>query len=208
MAADLEMFRTREIIINFPWENKKAYAMWLAQTYSMVNHSTRLVALAGAYADLNDNEMHARFIDHSREERGHQLVGISDLEVLGYQLQDFPCLAPSACMYQIQYYWIQHRGPASFFGYTLALERLAADFGREVYERTSQAHGHKACKFLKLHSVADLDHIESAYQVLSKLNLVQTQLAIENLELSAHLYRWMLHEIRSSLGVIPLKMAV
>lgn len=192
--AQQEMEKTAPVILNFPWENKYAYAMWLAQTHYMVSHSTRLVAMAGAYVPVGQEQLHARFVDHSKEERGHQLVCIQDVKALGYQLSDFPQLYQSAAMYQVQYYWIQHHGPASFFGYTLALECLAEKFGPEVTRRVVSAHGDRAAKFLKLHAEADQDHTEEAYEAIAKIPESQLQPAYENLILSAEIYRAMLNE--------------
>jgi hypothetical protein len=192
--------KTRPVLQGFPWENREAYLMWLAQTYYMVNHSTRLVALAGALAPLNQNDLHARFVDHSKEERGHQLICISDLKTFGKTVQDFPCLAPSASLYQVQYYWIQYRGSVSFFGYTLALECLSAEFGAEVNRRTLQAHGKAATKFVALHSEADLEHTEKAFEQLDKLSQSELALVEENLILSAGLYRSMLTEVKNSVA--------
>jgi hypothetical protein len=196
-----ELSKTSPLMLNFPWEDRATYAEWLAQTYYMVNHSTRLVALAGAYTPLDKNTLHARFVDHSKEERGHQLIAVSDINALGYDLKDFPCLPPSACMYQVQYYWIQHQGVASFFGYTLALESLAIEFGPEVYRRVCAAHGKKAAKFLECHSDADVDHMKKAEQEISKLSQEELTLATRNLQLSASLYRAMLTEIKHTASI-------
>jgi hypothetical protein len=196
-SATVEMEKTRDIILGFPWESREAYAMWLVQTFHMVNHSTRLVALAGGLTSLDQNDLHARFVDHSKEERGHQLIAINDLKGLGYTVKDFPCLYQSASMYQVQYYWIQHRGPSSFFGYTLALECLAGAFGPELYRRTSKAHGEKAAVFLKVHSEDDIEHTEKAFKMLSALPESHQGQIQENLELSANLYRAMLVDVQS-----------
>lgn len=190
-----EMQQTSKIITEFPWEDPKAYAMWLVQTFHMVNHSTRLVALAGAYTPIHQNNLHARFVDHSAEERGHEKVCISDLKALGYEVADFPQLYQSASMYQVQYFWIQHRGPTSFFGYTLALECLAEHFGPDLYRRTKEAHGEKAAKFLKLHSAEDIEHIQAAFQQIETLTPDELKLVHENLELSSGLYRSMLVDV-------------
>jgi hypothetical protein len=207
LAANQECEKTKDIILGFPWANKKAYAMWLAQTFHMVNHSTRLVALAGAYAPLDRNDLHARFVDHSKEERGHQLICISDMKALGYKLEDFPCLAPSAAIHQVQYYWVQHRGAVSFFGYTLALECLAAKFGSELYRQVYEAHGKTASNFLHVHSVADLEHTDKALESLKGLAHEENELILENLQLSGALYRSMLIEVQSYLGLMEQKRA-
>lgn len=201
-SVSREMNTTRAIILGFPWENKEAYAMWLVQTFHMVNHSTRLVALAGALTPLEQNDLHARFVDHSREERGHQKICISDLKALGYTLESFPCLESSAAMYQVQYYWIQYQGAASFFGYTLSLECLAGAFGSELYRRTSQAHGLAATRFLKLHTEDDIEHTEKAFEHIQTLSLREKEIAEENLVLSARLYRSMLVGVQNHLGIL------
>jgi len=207
LEAEKQVQASKDLILGFPWEKKEAYAMWLVQTYQMVNHSTRLVALAGAYVDFTQNDLHARFVDHSKEERGHQLIAVSDLKVMGYSLTDFPCLASSAAMYQIQYYWIQHRGASSFFGYTMALECLSATFGSTLYRRVLAAHGAKGTQFLKVHSEDDIDHIQKAFKQIDKLSNEEKALVLENLEISAELYRTMLSDIQNylALQVVQLK---
>ncbi len=165
-----------------------------AQTYAMVSHSTRLVAMAGSYVPLGQESLHARFVDHAREERGHQMVCVSDIQALGFQLDDLPVLFQSQTMYQIQYYWIQFRCAASFFGYTLALECLAEQFGPQVAHRVLKAHGKKASKFLLLHSEDDQEHTQEAYKHLQTLTPVEVMAAKENLVLSCEIYRSMLTE--------------
>lgn len=187
-----QMDKTGPLILGFPWEDKLAYAMWLSQTYYMVNHSTRLVALAGAYAPVERAFLHERFVDHAKEERGHQMIAISDLKVLGYTIDQLPCLYPAAAMYQVQYYWIQHKAAASFFGYTLALEALAESFGPKIYERVVAAHGKQAGKFLHVHAEADVGHLEEAFKNIDKLNDEEAKLALQNMELSSDIYRAML----------------
>lgn len=189
-----EMKKTEKLILGYDWENPIAYALFLAQTYHMVSHSTRLVAMAGAYVPIGQEKLHARFVDHSKEERGHQAVCISDINELGFKLEDFPVLHQSYSMYQIQYYWIQFRCAASFFGYTLSLECLAEKFGPEVARRVLGAHGKKASKFLLLHSEDDQDHTQEAYKHMKNLSPVEEKAAIENLILSCEIYRSMLKD--------------
>jgi hypothetical protein len=199
-SADIEIEKTRAVILGFPWENATAYATWLAQTYYMVNHSTRLVALAGAYTPLDRNELHARFVDHAKEERGHQLICISDLKALGHEIKSMTCFPQSAAMYQVQYYWIQHVSAVAFFGYTLSLEHLAAEFGAEVFRRAESAHGKNATKFLKVHAHDDVEHIAKAFEQLSKLSQPELTMVCENLTVSAALYRSMLGDISAQVG--------
>ncbi len=197
--ARQETAKTKDIILNYPWEDPKAYAMWLAQTYYMVSHSTRLVALAGAYVPVGNESLHARFVDHSKEERGHQAVCVADMKQLGYKLSDFPMTFQAQAMYQIQYYWIQFRGAASFFGYTLALECLAEEFGPQLAAKVLKAHGPKASMFLKLHSEDDQEHTQSAFKQIEKLSPEDAQAAKDNLIISSEIYRSMLIEAQAKL---------
>jgi len=194
LLSEREIKKTEQAILGYNWEDPVAYGMWLAQTYHMVAHSTRLVAMAGAYVPVGQESLHARFVDHSREERGHQLVCVNDIKQLGYKLEDFPVLFQSHAMYQIQYYWIQFRCAASFFGYTLSLECLAEQYGPEVAKRVVTAHGKKASNFLLLHSEDDQDHTQEAYKHMKNLTPAEEQAAKENLILSCDIYRSMLEE--------------
>lgn len=203
--ARQETAKTKDAILGYPWEDPQAYAMWLAQTYYMVAHSTRLVALAGAYVPVGNESLHARFVDHSKEERGHQAVCIADIKALGYQLTDFPVTSQALSMYQIQYYWIQFRGAASFFGYTLALECLAEQFGPELAGKVLKAHGPKASMFLKLHSEDDQEHTQLAYSLLKGLSPQEYQAAKENLQISAEIYRSMMKEAKAIAKNLQLK---
>jgi hypothetical protein len=194
-----EMAKTKDLFLSYPWEDSYAHALWLAQTWYMVSHSTRLVAMAGAYVVPGNESLHARFVDHSKEERGHQAICLTDMKALGYKLSDFQPTFQAQAMYQVQYYWIQFRGAASFFGYTLALECLAEKFGPEVAARVAKAHGPKASVFWKLHSEDDQEHTQSAFKHIEKLSPQDAQAAKENLLLSCQTYRSMLVDLHAKL---------
>ncbi len=198
--AEEQNEKTVEVMLKFPWHNPLAYATWLAQTYFMVNHSTRLVAFAGALVGLDKESLHARFVDHAKEERGHPQLCLRDLKTLNYTIEDFTEMASSASMYQIQYYWIQHVNPTSFFGYVLSLEKLGASIGSKLYEMTSSAHTTRACSFLKVHSDADVEHVEKAMEQIKILNDHDQKHVLRNLELSCELYRSMLLQIENAVG--------
>jgi len=194
--AALETELMSQILSDFPWEDKNTYAWWLGQTYHMVHHSTRLVALSSAYTPLNQPETHTRFIDHAHEERNHQLLCVADLKALKMPPPEkIPCLAATSAIYQIQYYWIQHRSPLSLFGYILILECMAKEFGLELQKRVTSAFGKDAAKFLKVHAEEDVAHTEKAFAQLAKLPLEDQELIQENLQISGELYRWMLRDI-------------
>ena len=53
-----------------PWDDKRAYACWLAQTHAFVLRSTRLLALAGARVDTASEALHLRFLEHDLNPAG------------------------------------------------------------------------------------------------------------------------------------------
>ncbi|HWU44947.1 MAG TPA: hypothetical protein VN132_15950, partial [Bdellovibrio sp.] len=65
--AELQMLleKTLQAAPHYPWEDKNFYCAWLAQTTYYVRHSTRLLALGGALAPLQQQELHNRFLKHA-----------------------------------------------------------------------------------------------------------------------------------------------
>ena len=122
-----------EGIRNYPWENKRAYAEFLAQTYYYICHSTRLLAASAARFSQEDQGMHKRFLLHTDEENSHELLALRDLQKLGFSIKDFPEMAQTRILYEVQYYKVEHCDPAALMGYILALETLAGkDFCADV----------------------------------------------------------------------------
>lgn len=176
----------------FAWEDRSLYGNWLAQTYYYVRHSTRLLALASSHMPLQFEPQHLRFADHLQEERGHDLMAKKDLENLGFSLTDFPELTETTTFYQTQYFWIQHQGVFSFFGWILSLEGSAVGVGKEVYTRVQKAHGDKSSIFLRVHTREDEEHLPKAFEQLQALPESQQILVCRNMVLSTDIYCKML----------------
>jgi pyrroloquinoline quinone (PQQ) biosynthesis protein C len=159
-----------QAIIDFPWENETAYALWCAQTFYYVSYSTRLLALSAANCSLEQNSFHRRFIDHLGEEKGHERLSINDLKAIGRTIDSLPELPETAIFYQNQYFWILQRSPLSFFGYVLALEGMAVQAGGNLYQRAVKTYGPKASSFLKVHSEEDISHLETALNQVKEMS--------------------------------------
>lgn len=196
-----ELAAAKESVLGFPWADVESYANWVAQSYHIARHSTRLVALAGGLMPLGREDLHARFVDHAREERGHEKICILDLQTLGRKIDEFPCLPGTAAMYQTQYYWSQHRSPVSFLGYVLSLEGLACEFGSELFRRAEAAHGPKATRFLRVHADADVEHTEKALSFIDGLSAAEKSEVGENLRFSTAHYCAMLVQAQGAQGV-------
>ncbi len=177
----------------FPWSDKMQYAMFLRQTYSFVCHSTRLLCLTAANTDHQG--FHNRFLDHALEEKSHEKLLEKDFRSLGVDLHSLPELLPTKGVYQTQYYWIEHVHPLSLFGYILLLEGLAVEAGKEVYQKTKAAHKDSACNFLRVHVVADEDHLPKAFQTLEECTPQELEIINEALDMTASFYHEFMKQI-------------
>lgn len=192
------MNRAKEELDAVDWKNRRVYAGWLAQTYYFVRHSSRLLALGAASAKLHEDSLHRRMVSHLREEMGHDKIAALDIKNLGFTLADFPELTTTKAFYQNQYYTLQNEPAASFLGWILFLEGVAATLGPKVYNAASEAFDSKCTQFIKLHAEEDQDHIKSALDVAAKLSNDDGAFVIANMNQSADLYLRMLSEIQAS----------
>lgn len=172
----------------FPWDNKLAYAQYLAQTYYYVCHSTRLLAASAARFSQEDQAFHRRFLKHTDEENSHELLAIRDLQKLGYNIKDFPELAQTRTFYETQYYKIEHIDPAALMGYILALETMAARELKGTCEKLNELYGRECVKFLNVHNEEDPDHVDKAIEVIEKLSAERRVAIDHNLEQTAISY--------------------
>jgi len=193
-ALDVAVGSLGRDIETYPWEDGRAYANWLAQTYYYVSHSTRLLAAAAARMPFTPfgNQLHHRCAKHMAEERKHELLAVHDLQVLGHHLNDFPELPATRMFYEPQYTKIDRGAPIALFGYILVLEAMSAAHGPMHVNRVVAAHGARAASFLKLHANEDQDHVAKALESLAELDAETARLVEENIEQSAFAYELLL----------------
>jgi hypothetical protein len=173
-----------KISLEYPWENREAYATYLSQTYYYVRHSTRLLAASACRFEHKDESLHTRFLKHAREENAHDLLATRDLAALGYKQSECPELSVTKLVYQPQYYQIEHIDPICLFGYIFALEGVSALAAPKIYERVLKSHGKECTTFLKLHSTEDLDHIDKAFASIEGLDEFRMNLVRDNFKMS------------------------
>ncbi len=153
---------------SFPWNDRYAYGMYLAQTYYYVSHSTRLLALAASRMSQADSSFHRRFLEHAAEEKGHEALALKDLENLGFKLEEFPELPETRMFWQVQYFKIEHQDPLCLLGYIIALETIACEQCPRIKKIAEKCHGPKCVSFVRLHGEEDPDHVKKARdQILS-----------------------------------------
>jgi pyrroloquinoline quinone (PQQ) biosynthesis protein C len=190
-----EIMKDFSAFTEFPWEDQWSYCSWLAQTYSFVQYSTRIVTHAGALFPLSRDTFHKRFTQHSDEEKGHERLLVKDLKDFGFTLADFEVFPESKAFFQIQHYWIERVNPIALMGYILTLEGLACNYGKIATDKVLKTYNKKGSSFLRVHSAEDGDHMTKALKMLSDVTAEEEKVVLENLELSAHFYKKILQSI-------------
>jgi hypothetical protein len=186
--------RVGKAMEQFPLEDAEMYATWLAQTYCLVRHSTRLLTIAASNAPLGKRDLHYDMIHHLKGELHHDQIALNDLKGLGYEPSQFPELVATSALYQTQYYWLEHEDVSSLMGYALLLEGLASKYGSMLLERT-KGHGKKATAFLRLHCEVDLVHYADGLKSLAQYEDHEHPAIVRNLEQSCRLYLEMASEV-------------
>ncbi|MET0390118.1 MAG: iron-containing redox enzyme family protein [Polyangiales bacterium] len=187
----------------FPWDSRRAYGDWLAQTYYYVRHSTRLLAAAAARFPLDDHgsALHYRFAAHIVEEKRHEQLALHDLKYLGLSLDEFEERHATRMFYEPQYYKIEHQAPSVLFGYILPLEAIAATQGKQISAAVVRAFGPKCDAFLRVHGEDDVEHLEKALQVIESVAEGERAWLVQNLRQSTTAYCRILDEIVDGIGV-------
>lgn len=187
-------------IDHFPWDNKKAYAQWLAQCYFFVRHSTRLLGIASGVTPLGKDNLHLRMAKHISEEFAHDRLAIKDLEKLGFKISDFEELEETKIFYRNQYYGIQNFGPHYLMGYILFLEGLAVVKGPTIYKKVSEKFGKDSSVFVAVHAEEDIDHIDKAFEQVKDLSPNDEDLVLESLKTSTQIYKHMMYRLTQLAG--------
>jgi len=185
------------------WSDRRVYAMWLAQAYYLVRHTTRLLSLCAGYCPFEYEATHLRLIEHTQEEKGHDNIGLADLTALGVSLKDLPELAETSSLIQLQYDQMKDLSACSFFGYILLLEGLAVMRAKELGDKVAASFGPRTARFLKVHGEDDIEHIEQALKQIETFDAEDQQFAMDNLRSSARIYHTMLDRIEQSARDLP-----
>ncbi len=181
----------------FPWKDKDTYALWLAQSYYLVKHTTNFLCLVASKIGPDSQEMHRKVIQHLREEAGHDELAARDLKNLGYDVHQMPELPETRFLWQAQYYWIHQAGPYAHSGYSLMLEGLAVRECKQVMATLESTYGKNAATFVRVHAMEDDGHFEEGMGRLLAAPHNEGPQAIENLAQSRELYERILREVQA-----------
>lgn len=191
------MEESKTFMSQINWADPSIYALWLAQSYYFVRHSTRLLSLAAAQAPFERDAIHKRFIDHVSEEKGHEHLALNDLRKLSFDIKNLPEFAVTKAFYQTQYFQLDRRPVTAFFGWILFLEGMAVTAGKEVYATLKRHYKDSQLSFIKLHVEEDEGHITAAFSALGVLSSTEEALLIDNMHTSMVLYKCMAEKCNS-----------
>ncbi len=179
------------------FSDKEIYANWLAQTYYFVSHSVRLMSLAASKLPI-DSAVGRRMLAHIGEEKGHHTVALKDLEAMGKKMSDYPAFGVTSAFYQSQYYKVMFEHPYHLLGQILMLEAFSVQVGPGMYDVIKNAHGEKACKFVKIHAYEDVDHVDKAMLTIKSFPPDQQAGATENFYQACEMYYNILRTVQEA----------
>lgn len=201
-----EEMKRLESMLTYPWHDQKFYASWLAQSYYYTRRGTRILLLAASHFNLDATQLHRRFIDHAREEKGHELLAVRDVVDLGQSVEQIGEYASTQAFYRAQYFTIQHQAPEVLFGWILVLEGMAITWGKMIRDRVVSSGKQIPTRFLDIHVDEDPDHVDKAFEVLKAPSVARFEREIcENMAASTEQYLFILDQCRMKSEALILK---
>jgi pyrroloquinoline quinone (PQQ) biosynthesis protein C len=157
------------------------YVAFLQQAYHYVkatnpNLSAAAASLRRDYGDAK-TVLADRLAEHAREEKGHHTWILDDLEALGEPRQkiDSVTICPAIQAYLAYFHHIANsRHAAGFFGQAYVLEGGAVSSSSVLLpaltERSSIPNIRQAVKFIKLHGVVDIAHLDELNKIVQQIS--------------------------------------
>jgi len=175
---------------NFPWDNKEAYATWIANTHYYVKESSLMLALAASNLPAKHKKAANRFIRHAGEEMGHEFQLEKDLKELGYKGVDPLTITNEMkiCHRSLSYWGQQSENAIGFMGWVLLVEGLAVKVGGDLFLQINKNYGGKGTNFLRSHSDDDPEHLEEAYTLLKRLDASDLSIVLDSLTMYTDQY--------------------
>ena len=149
------------------------YLAYLRETYHLVKHTPKYLSLAAERTHATDRRLSNYFGEFGREETGHELLCIKDIEALGENAGAIISGDPSPGVWGIVtqcYFWATIGNPVALLGDAFATEELGISRGVEVATLVQTKLGipRKATNFLRLHGSEDEMHFEAAVQEIAR----------------------------------------
>jgi pyrroloquinoline quinone (PQQ) biosynthesis protein C len=139
-----------------------AYRTYLINVWHYAQHSATVIGLAGSRCVARNRPIANYLFHHAKEELGHELWALEDLETLGVSAAELAASRPvpsCAAMIGYEYYIAGHANPVSLFGWLYVLEAMGEDLGPVMSSRLTETFGRKTgVHFIEGHGEADEAH--------------------------------------------------
>jgi pyrroloquinoline quinone (PQQ) biosynthesis protein C len=147
------------------------YFAYLRETYHLIRHTPEYLTIAAGRMADDDRRLAEYFRAFAREETGHELLCVRDLEALGQDVEAILSGHPSpGCWGMVTqcYYWAAQGNPVALLGDAFATEELGAASGLEVARLLETDYGipRRATNFLRVHGREDEYHFEAAARAI------------------------------------------
>lgn len=141
------------------------YVGYLRETYHMVRHTPRMLALAAARCEDERRGLRNWFIEQTDEENNHDLFCIKDLRNLGEDPDTVLASAPlpgSWALVAQNYFMATYGNPAGILGVASITEGLGATTAGAMADFLVQFYGYgtECVTFLRSHSGFDAKHLD------------------------------------------------
>jgi pyrroloquinoline quinone (PQQ) biosynthesis protein C len=182
---------------------KPHYTAYLRETYHLVRHTSRMLALGGARIGDDRRELRNWFFEQVLEENGHDLFCIKDLKNTGFDLDILPTSMPSAGAWGLitqNYYMATYGNPVGILGVATATEGLGADFGTMFADVMISQYGipSNAVTFLRSHGGFDAKHLQEAVEAIEFIRNDEIEYVVQARRMTFRLYGQLFLDVLNS----------
>src|ERR1041384_939086 len=147
------------------------YLAYLRETYHLVKHTPKYLTIAADQLAESDERLSAYFRNFSKEETGHDLLCIRDIDALGENATRILSGQPGPGVWGIVtqcYFWATVGKAVALLGDAFATEELGVARGLETAGLLEARYGipREATTFLRVHGNTDEEHLEAAARVI------------------------------------------
>lgn len=150
------------------------YAAYLRETYHMVRHTSRMLALAAAKCEDDRRDLRDWFITQTDEENNHDVFCIKDLQNMGFDpvlvLAGSPHHGSWTLVCQ-NYFMATYGNPTGILGVASITEGLGASIAGSMADLLVSSYGYdtKTVTFMRSHSGFDAKHLEECKDAINHL---------------------------------------
>jgi pyrroloquinoline quinone (PQQ) biosynthesis protein C len=150
------------------------YAAYLRETYHMVRHTSRMLALAAARCEDDRRGLRDWFITQTDEENNHDLFCIKDLRNMGHNPADVLAGQPHHGAWTLvcqNYFMATYGNPAGILGVASITEGLGASIAGNMADILVSNYGYRTetVTFMRSHSGFDAKHLEETEFAINEL---------------------------------------